>query len=190
MINPGIWSLTGCQHNEETKAVAVPGEVTPNHAYVSNFGDPPQGKEGRAFARIGYLPTKNSPGMVRPIPLFLFSAEQQLQQILQHLIDKASLLSSSSDLHNPFPPGVIINSLSLENGVQTIEMSCDIPWPQADITSAGRALAQTALQFSEIETVKVVLNGENPKNKTTRETIVLHRDPFFRLELLERREYQ
>ena len=32
--------------------------------------------------------------------------------------------------------------------------------------------------------------GANSKNETTRETIVLHRDPFFKLELMERREYE
>ncbi|MBW2519412.1 MAG: hypothetical protein JRD88_03560 [Deltaproteobacteria bacterium] len=53
-------------------------------------------------------------------PFLLFSEWNQLQLILKHLPDKANLLPFPGDLYNPFSPDIVIDSLPLAKGVQTI----------------------------------------------------------------------
>ena len=96
-----LFSLVGCQKEEipptEPKAS---GLVVATQAYLDNFGSPPQGKAGEAFARVGYLPLQSAPGKVRAFPLFLFSDKDELRQILERLVSGELQLTTYKALKN------------------------------------------------------------------------------------------
>ncbi|NIP50372.1 MAG: hypothetical protein GWO30_10415, partial [Gammaproteobacteria bacterium] len=63
--------LFSCEQQETP--VSDSGRVEATQAYVHNFGEPPQGKKGRAFARVAYLPLRDDPQKLRAFPVYLFS---------------------------------------------------------------------------------------------------------------------
>ena len=67
--------VSGCRE-EASRPAEVPGEsavrVEATSAYLEHFGVPPQGEAGRAFARVGYLPVRKSPGRLVARPIFVF----------------------------------------------------------------------------------------------------------------------
>ena len=151
-------SLTGCQQSETVTAV-TPG-VEANQAYRKNFGEPPHPKAGRAFARVGYLPLSNRPEQVRAMPLFLFSHEQQLQRTLDYLIGGQIVLSPDSPLYQPFPSDLQLAVIGLENGSLTLALTTAHPWQATDLSAAVRALTETALQFDEVTSLHLLINGQ------------------------------
>jgi len=144
------------QKNEPFK----PGLVEANQAYLDNFGPPPQGKKGRGFARVGYLPRQEPPGKVQPIPLFLFSEDDQMQKIFDRLVSGELVQPSQSPLYNPFPADIDIDVKSLQNGTLNLSLSTRQAWSPDDLAAAGRALTETGLQFGEVQRVRVLLNDE------------------------------
>ena len=97
-------SLVACQQEEGPAPAPQPsGIVTASQAYLDNFGEPPQGKAGEAFARVGYLPVHNAPDKVRAFPFFLFSKDGELRQILNRLTGGDLVFPENSRLYSPFP---------------------------------------------------------------------------------------
>jgi hypothetical protein len=131
-----------------------------NHAYLENFGAPPQGKAGEAFARIGYLPLREPPQQVMAFPLFLFSEKDQLQQILNRLVSGELHLPEGFGLYNPFPAGLQLTTTSPENPVLTLSLLSKSSWSDTDKAAAGRALAESVFQFPQVEKVVIMLNGQ------------------------------
>ena len=153
-------SLFACQQEEPVPASQPSGIVIASQAYLDNFGEPPQGKAGEAFARVGYLPVRKAPGKVRAFPLFLFSKDGELQQILSRLTGGELVFPESSGLYSPFPNDLKVTSASNEKGTQTLSLMTQQSWPADDIASAGLAMAATVLQFEQTNKVFIMLNGQ------------------------------
>ena len=153
-------SLTACQQEEPpAPATKNTGVVKSTQAYLENFGTPPQGKSGQAFARVGYLPLQETPDKLRPFPLFLFSEKEQLRQILERLVSGELLSLRRSEFYNPFPDDLEISITSPEGPTSTISLTTQQSWAITDQTAAGPALAETTLQFAKINRVIVLHNG-------------------------------
>ena len=156
-----LLALAACRQEEATAPAPVEsGVVVANRAYLENFGAPPQGKAGEAFARVGYLPLQGSPQQVRAFPLFLFSDKDQLQQILNRLISGELHLPEGFGLYNPFPADLQLTATSPENPVLTLSLLSKVSWSDTDKAAAGRALAESVFQFPKVEKVVIMLNGQ------------------------------
>jgi hypothetical protein len=153
--------LTACSQEEKEPVTEKTGVVTSTQAYLDHFGEPPQGKAGRAYARVGYLPLKDNPQKVRPFPLFLFSDKNQLRQMLTRLTSGELRLPEDFGLYNPFPGDVELTTTPLSEPVVTVSLKSQISWPDADKAAAGLALAETVFQFPEVKRVLVMLNGQS-----------------------------
>ncbi|MGK2905105.1 MAG: GerMN domain-containing protein [Desulfuromonadales bacterium] len=156
-----LLALAGCRQEEVSAPAPVEsGVVAANRAYLENFGEPPQGKAGEAFARVGYLPLLESPQQVRAFPLFLFSEKDQLQQILNRLVSGELPLPESFGLYNPFPADLQLTATSPENPALTLSLLSEVSWSDTDKAAAGRTLAESVFQFPRVEKVVVMLNGQ------------------------------
>ena len=155
-----LQALDGCKRDEAIDPQGR-GFVEANHAYEENFGAPPQGKEGNAFARVAYLPLRSTPEKLRALPLFLFNDQDQLHQILERLISGELLMQSDSELYNPFPADLTMSLANSEGPVVTISLATGQAWAPGDLLAGSRALAETALQFAACEQVIILLDG-NP----------------------------
>ena len=151
--------LTACKQ-EEPPPPPNSGFVAVNQAYLKNFGTPPQGKAGEAFARVGYLPLQEAPEKVRAFPLFLFTDKEQLRQILTRLISGELVLTQESGLYNPFPPDLEVSVPAQVTPTLTLSLKTGQSWSDDDQAAAGRALAETALQSEVVERVIILLNGQ------------------------------
>ena len=150
--------LSGCKR-EETIDPQGTGFVEANHAYEENFGAPPQGREGNAFARVAYLPLRNAPEKLRAMPLFLFSNQDQLRQILERLISGELLIQRGGELYNPFPTELQMSIANPEGPATAISLATGQAWAPGDQLAGSRALAETALQFAGVERVIILLDG-------------------------------
>jgi hypothetical protein len=151
-------SLVACKQ-EEAPAPQPSGIVIASQAYLDNFGEPPQGKAGEAFARVGYLPVRDTPDKVRAFPFFLFSKDGELRQILNRLTSGDLIFPEDSRLYSPFPSDLKVTSASTEKGIQALSLMTQQSWPEDDMASAGLALAATVLQFKQTNKVVIMLNG-------------------------------
>jgi hypothetical protein len=151
-------ALAGCKRDEAIDPQGR-GFVEANHAYQENFGAPPQGKEGNAFARVAYLPLRSTPEKLRAVPLFLFSDQDQLRQILDRLISGELLMQRDSELYNPFPADLIMSVANPEGPAVTISLATGDAWAAGDQLAGCRALAETVLQFAAREKVIILLDN-------------------------------
>lgn len=156
----------GCQQEEAPPVRA--GLVTATEAYLESFGTPPQGKSGRAYAAVVYLPTKEMPGKLLAFPVFLYTEESQLEKVLEKLISGDLVSSEKMNVYNPFPGDLEFVIESLKDDVLTLNLNISKQWAETDQKSAVIALRETALQFNEVSAVKIMLNGSfvsgMPKN--------------------------
>lgn len=153
----GLLLIPGCQETAETPAVA-PARVFANPAYLEHFGQPPQPRRGIAYARVGYLPLREQPERVRPFPLFLFSDENQLSQVLQRLVGRELLLDPQGPMFHPFPPELTLQVGTPQQGALTLELG-NVAAPEG-LLPAARALIETACQFPGVERVVILVAGE------------------------------
>jgi hypothetical protein len=147
----------GCQQ-EEVKQEKT-GVVEATRAYLANFGVPPQGKAGRAYATVGYLPVKGKPDKVGPVPIFLFTEEQQLDKVLVKLVSGDLVSSDKQIYYNPFPEDCEVHSGPIQNGVLTLQLAAKGGWEDSAMLAGAMALKETALQFKEVQSVRVIFNG-------------------------------
>lgn len=152
--------LTACSQDSPPQDIKKTGIVTATKPYLNHFGEPPQGKAGRAFARVGYLPLIGDPEKVRPFPLFLFSEKDQLRQMLNRLASGELHLPADLGLHNPFPADVEVMTTPLNKADVTVSMMSQSSWSDMNKKAAGLALAQTVFQFPDVKRVLVMLNGQ------------------------------
>ncbi|HKL25105.1 MAG TPA: GerMN domain-containing protein [Desulfuromonadales bacterium] len=153
-----LLALSGCREGEVEQL--ADGLVVANQAYQEHFGPPPQGKKGRAFARVGYLPVRDADPKVQPFPLFLFTEENQLQLILDRLIGDQLHIGTGGEIYDPFPADLALVIDPLDQKTVTIRLTHAGAWPEKDRDAGDLALAETALQFPEVERVRILLNGE------------------------------
>jgi len=149
--------LTGC----EKKTQSLPaGAVKASPSYVEYFGQPPTPESGTCFARVGFFPLRSDPGKVSPVPFFLFSEEGQLQLVLDRLVSGDVTFPAESALFNPFPAGTSLQVRSMEKGVTELTLSLDSTSTVApDLVAMAAALTETAIQFNEVERVRILFEG-------------------------------
>ena len=149
--------LAGC----EKKAPPAPaGTVKASTAYVEYFGQPPTPESGTCFARVGFFPLRSEPDKVRPVPLFLFREEGQLQLLLDRLVSGEVTFPEGSELFNPFPAGTRVQVRSLGEGVTELTLSLDGTSTAApDFAAMAAALTETAVQFDEVGKIQILLDG-------------------------------
>jgi len=152
-----VLSFVGCQ--QEEVPVEDTGTVEATDAYLKYYGVPPQGKAGRAYAAVGYLPTKDNPEKIGPLPIFLFTEENQMEKVLKKLVSGDLVTSQKQIYYNPFPSDLKMRIKSDEGNLLTINLLTNESWQKDDEISGISALKGTALQFSHVENVKVMLNG-------------------------------
>lgn len=153
-----VFTFVGCQ--QEEMPVENTGIVEATKAYLKYYGVPPQGKAGRAYAAVGYLPTKEDPQKIGPLPIFLFTKENQTKKVLKKLVSGELLTSDRQIYDNPFPEDMEIHLKLMQEGTLVLDLVTTQQWGQ-ELQRAGMvALMETALQFDEVEFVKVTLNGE------------------------------
>ena len=149
--------ITGCQ--QEDIAQENTGIVEATQAYLGHYGIPPQGKAGRAYAVVGYLPTRDNPAKIGPLPIFLFTEDSRMEKVLKKLVSGELITSDNQPYDNPFPEGLAIRTEPIREGTLTLDLVTSRPW-EAEHQRAGTvALMETALQFAGVRSVKVTLNG-------------------------------
>jgi hypothetical protein len=151
--------LSACQRQDPPDP-PTNGHVEANAAYLQNFGTPPQGKEGHAFARVAYLPQQQSPHLLRPLPLFLFDENDQLENILKRLISGDLIKDRETDLFNPFPKDLKLSITSTGGTVVSLALTTGQAWSGVPLHSGVSALVETVLQFGAVDRVFIKLNGE------------------------------
>ena len=153
-----LFFLLACQ--QEDKSITKSGLVLASDAYLENFGSPPQGKAGKAFAKVGYLPLKSNPEKFGVSPIFLFTEDDQIKKVLDKLVSGDLSFSDRLPFYNPFPKDTIIEVKSTEGEQITVNIITENLIDSIDQLYAARSLAETALQFEEIKTVDVLFNGQ------------------------------
>lgn len=153
-----LFFLSSC--GQEEIEVTETGYVEATDAYLESFGEPPQGKKGRGYARVAYLPLKNEPGKVSVFPVYLFSEGYHLPKILERLTSTELLLPENTELYKPFPDDLEIVAEPPVNGLQQISLLTQQSWGLSDQTAAATAFAETALQFPDVDRVFILVNGQ------------------------------
>lgn len=151
-----LFSL-GCQPEEIQKEST--GIVEATSSYLESFGTPPQGKAGRAYAAVGYLPVKGVSDKLGPLPIFLFTEENQLEKVLNKLVSGDLITSQKQGYYNPFPADLELVVKLEEGKLLTIDLLTNEDWDRNDRQAGAMALKETSLQFSSVEKVNVMLNG-------------------------------
>lgn len=152
--------LVGCQQEQQTPAKI---KVEANQAYLDSFGEPPLVQKGQAFARVGYLPLRETPARLQALPFYLLDGQNQLQQVLNRLISNEVILPPDSPLYQPFPAGLQIEVSPVKGGNVTLTLRMEKLPGDKDLTGMIAALTETAVQFPEIKNVRILINEAPPK---------------------------
>lgn len=150
--------VTGCQ--QQTSATSSKGIVTANSTYIEHFGNPPQVSKGLGYARVAFFPHVENPQTVSAVPLYLFSNNDQLQQILQRLTSNDAILSANSQLFNPLSAEDHLTNFQIENKTLTLDLTTPRKLVKTNLSAISLSLTETALQFPEIKRVRILFNGE------------------------------
>jgi len=152
-----VLTAVGCQ--QEDLPPENTGIVEATDAYLKHYGVPPQGKAGRAYAAVGYLPAKVNPAKIGPLPIFLFTEENQLEKVLEKLVSGELITSDKQIYDDPFPDDLEIRTKPIQGGALSLDLVTSQNWAVESQRAGVVALMETALQFNEVQFVKVALNG-------------------------------
>lgn len=155
-----LLALAGCR---EPSRQALPGvKVQANAAYLSYFGEPPTIEQGTCFARVGFFPLAGEPDRVRPVPLFIFREEGQLDLLLEAFLREWEF-PPHSGLRKPFPPGSSIRVTGQAGGSVTVDLAGPGVGPDfPDLRGMIVSVVETVLQFEEINRVIITVAGVVP----------------------------
>jgi len=149
-------ALLACRQEQPPPAF---GFVEANNSYQQYFGDPPEVREGKAYARVAFLPLKEDTNRVSPVPIYLFKESDQLTSILNRLASGELLLPIDSLLFNPFSSRINLAVNSRHDG--TVTLLLELPDDSSiDLEIFLPAIIETAVQFSDIERVIVLVDNE------------------------------
>lgn len=167
--------VAGCRDQDQ----GPQGEVKATDAYIEAFGEPPTPQRGSCFARVGYLPLRGEPERVMPVPLFLFSEEEQLFKIIDRLVHMEKFAPLPEKNFNPFPDGTALRSVTRSGSIVTIELAFSGGQPASrEVTAMSRVIALTMDQFPGIDRVRLMAEGE-PLRGTPAEGV--EADPSWRV---------
>lgn len=148
--------VCGCQQ----QAPVAGGKVYPSAVYLQHFGEPPVPQEGHAYAQVGYLPLADQSGQVLPIPLFLFTEDQQLDRILSQLFSDKMNFSARSQVALPFAQGLRLTQLDQAGDTLLVSLTEVDGAANVDRSGLERAIAETAVQFEEVSRVRILYDGK------------------------------
>lgn len=148
----------GCQEKVELPA-APAGFVEANAAYLEFFGEPPEVKSGRGFARVAYLPLRNAPERLRAIPLYLFTEDQPVQRVLTRLVDGSLSLPDGHLQFVPFASGSKVVAEHKGGAAWDVLLTIPGDFSERELLPMVAALVETACQFGDVEQVFVTVNG-------------------------------
>lgn len=135
------------------------GIVEANKYYQQFFGNPPEVREGRAYARVAFLPLKEDSNRVSAVPIYLFKESGQLESILNRLSGGELLLPTDSPLFNPFSSRISLTVKSRHDG--TVTLLLELPNDSSiDHEIFLPAIVETAAQFDDIKRVIVLVDNE------------------------------
>jgi hypothetical protein len=145
--------LPACRQQEPAPAGGI---VKANAAYLKAFGQPPAVQSGVAFARVGYLPLQKNPDRVGAVPLYIYEPVEQLPRILRQLVGGVLALPPDSPLFVPFPTDSSIQIVSHAGGALVLSLTAG-SGVSADVGPMSIALAETALQYGDVDEVTVLV---------------------------------
>jgi hypothetical protein len=151
----------GCQRQQDSDGGSK-GRVQATEAYRSWFGEPPAVAEGTAWAVVGFFPMDEQPAQVLPVPLFLFTGQNQPQLLLDKVLQGGGYLGLPQLAVRPFPVGTTVRSVRISNGTATADVSSELLQlsdPPAQ-QGAWAAIGHTLLQFADVERVLVTVDGQ------------------------------
>jgi len=148
--------VSGCRQS----TVETGGIVEANAAYLKYFGKPPQVSKGFGYARVGFFPRRENPQKVSAVPLYLFTNIDQLPKILGRWTNGEKILPATSRMYNPLSAEDRLEFHPVENETLTLGLVTQRELDQTDLSAIALSLTETALQFSEIRKVRILLNGE------------------------------
>jgi hypothetical protein len=150
-----LLAIVACQ-KESTEEPQ--GGIQANRAYIRAFGQPPVPARGEAFARVGYYPLRSEPDKLQALPFFLYNQTSELPLLLKRLVQTPFDFPAAGLLLNPFPPGC---TLRVGPRAATVQLDLIVPGapPPGQLAAMASAVTETAAQFSDIEMVRLRMNG-------------------------------
>jgi len=152
-----LFIFVGCE--QEGIPPESTGIVEATEAYLRYYGVPPQGKAGRAYAAVGYLPTRDNPSKIGPLPIFLFTEESQMEKVLAKLVSGELITSDKQRYDNPFPDDLEIHTKPIREDTLVLDLVTAHQWEGEVLHAGAVALMETALQYNDVKSAKVILNG-------------------------------
>lgn len=152
-----VFGPTACKKEESSTVPA--GTVKASEAYLTHFGEPPVPDKGQCFARVGFYPLSGSTGKVAAMPFFLFKETDQMGMLLERLVTTKPAYLEQSVLRNPFPPGSSVRIAFQSGGRLDLELSTTASSSPQDLSAMAAALTETAVQFDDVETVRIFRDG-------------------------------
>lgn len=148
----------------EGKGTATEGKVTATEAYLSHFGPAPTVAEGSAHAMVGYLPKADNPQQLVPLPLYLFSESNRMQLLIERLITVDSQATERIGASNPFPPGLILNTLIRDGELLNVDLigGPELVEDSQRMQAIQAVLGHSLLQFPGVTRVRLSVNGVFP----------------------------
>ena len=155
----------GCRKEQAPPAAVTEGKVTATEAYLTHFGPPPTVQEGIAFAMVGYLPKADNPAQLVPLPLYLFSESNRMQLLIERLITVDSEATERIGASNPFPPGLILNTLIRDGELLNVDLigGPELIEDPMRMQAIQAVLGHSLLQFPGVERVRLSVNGVFPQ---------------------------
>jgi hypothetical protein len=152
--------VSGCQRQADKAAAG--GQVKASDVYRSWFGEPPAVSEGTAWAVTGFFPLAAQADRVMPVPLFLFTPDNQPQLLLGKVMQGGAYLSLPQLASNPFPTGTVLRAVTVHEGLATADFSSELLQISDPVVQQGvlAAIGHTLVQFADIERVQVTVEGQ------------------------------
>jgi hypothetical protein len=151
----------GCQRQQAVDG-ASGGKVEASTAYRTWYGEPPTVTEGTAWAFAGFFPLAEDPGKVMPVPLFLFTAQNQPQLLLGKVLQGGAYLGLPQLAADVIPPGAAVRAVTVKDGEAVVDFSNELLQVTDPLRQQGilAAIGHTLVQFPDIERVRTTVDGQ------------------------------
>lgn len=157
--------LNGGCRKEQASAPVAEAKVTATDAYLTHFGPVPTVQEGSAYAMVGYLPKADNPEQLVPLPLYLFSESNRMKMLIERLLTVDSEATERIGASNPFPPGIILNTLIQDGDQLNVDLIGDLDLVKdlPRMRTIQAVLGHSLLQYPGVKRLRLTVNGELPQ---------------------------